>query len=75
MKNFERWKAAYIAMDDRHRFESLEMAEGAAADNPRPKRLLLLVADNGDDQHLGDGLRGPHNSFTPVIIRSMGEGQ
>lgn len=76
MKNFERWKAAYVAMDDRRRGESLAMAEGAAQDHPAlPKRLLLVVANSGVSNYSGDSVCGAHDRFPPVLVRCMGESQ
>lgn len=72
MENFERWKAAYIAMDDRRRHESLVMAEGAAIDHPaKTRRSLLLVSNSDRSYDTGDGLSSTHDCTTAVFIRAV----
>ena len=72
MENFERWKAAYIGMDDRRRRESLVMAEGAARDHPAAiKRSLLLVSNSGILYDTGDDLSSSHDRPTAVVIRAV----
>lgn len=72
MENFERWKAAYIAMDDRRRHESLVMAEGAAIDHPAKIRRSLLLVSNSDRAYdTGDGFSSTHDCTPAVFIRAV----
>jgi len=72
MDNFERWKAAYIAMDDRRRGECLSIAEGAAADHPARKTTSLLLVSNSNRLYdTGDSLRGSENRLPPVVVRAV----
>lgn len=71
MKNFERWKAAYLGMDDRRRHEHLEMAEGAALDHPAPRPALLLVANNSRAQDTGHGTCSTEDRVLTSFIRAV----
>ncbi|NML62250.1 hypothetical protein HHL21_14430 [Massilia sp. RP-1-19] len=72
MENFERWKAAYIAMDERRKWENLIIAEGAAADHPaETKPPLLLVANSGGAHDAGHSLSRTHDRSTPILVRAV----
>lgn len=69
MQNLDRWVAAYIAMDQRRRAESLIFMEDTARTYPNKKPAKLsLVANGAGGSGVSLNLSEAHDTLAPLSV-------